>query len=435
MTEDSQFSLLVVDDTPDNLRLLKTLLGSQGYDVRLAPSGAMAIDFARENPPDLILLDVLMPEMSGFQVCETLKQDGRTRDIPVIFLSALSETEEKVRGFKLGAFDFITKPFQGEEVLARVRTQLSILCLQRELRQKNAQLERRASELVETRERLVQAAHVAGRAEIASTVLHDLGNALNSMFIGAERLCETCSDTHMIEFLGRVAWMLDEHKDDLGRFFQSDERARKLPEVLVKLHRGFDERNQNVRKELADLRDLVGRVDHILAAQQEHAQGVEAWQNDDVNAMIHGLLDFRRESMEQAGIDVVTQLENLPHIPVQRAKITTVLNHLIKNALTALERVEFKNHPKRLTIETALTADGDFVQIRIADNGCGLDSAEVEHLFRQGFSTTGGHGFGLHYCANVISEIGGKVDLMSDGPGKGAECRLHVPTAPRQRTT
>ncbi|HEY9806850.1 MAG TPA: response regulator, partial [Candidatus Obscuribacterales bacterium] len=118
------FSILVVDDTPDNLRLLVGLLSAQGYKIRPVTSGKMALSAAQGMPPDLILLDINMPEMNGYQVCEKLKADPRTHDIPVIFFSALNDLFDKVKAFAIGGIDYITKPFQVEEVLARINTHL-----------------------------------------------------------------------------------------------------------------------------------------------------------------------------------------------------------------------------------------------------------------------------------------------------------------------
>ncbi len=107
--------ILIVDDTPANLRLLSGMLGEQGYKVRLAPNGKLALMNAQAAPPDLILLDIKMPGLSGYEVCEQLKADPRTRDIPVIFISALDQTEDKVKAFTFGGVDYITKPFRLEE--------------------------------------------------------------------------------------------------------------------------------------------------------------------------------------------------------------------------------------------------------------------------------------------------------------------------------
>ena len=134
--------VLIVDDTPANLRLLSKMLAEQGYQVRPVPDGPLALAATRAEPPDLILLDIRMPGMSGYQVCEHLKTDARTRDIPVIFISALDATQDKVKAFTAGGVDYVTKPFQVEEVLARVETHLAMRRLQKQLQDANEKMER-----------------------------------------------------------------------------------------------------------------------------------------------------------------------------------------------------------------------------------------------------------------------------------------------------
>ncbi|MEM7772853.1 MAG: response regulator [Cyanobacteria bacterium P01_A01_bin.37] len=121
--------ILIVDDQPDNLRLLSSMLTSEGYDVRRAMSGTLALRNVQTNPPDLILLDINMPELSGYDVCQTLKADLHSRGIPIIFLSASNSEHDKVKAFEVGGVDYITKPFQVREVLARVAMQLKLQTL------------------------------------------------------------------------------------------------------------------------------------------------------------------------------------------------------------------------------------------------------------------------------------------------------------------
>lgn len=137
----SKGDILLVDDTPDNLRLLSTLLGDQGYKTRKVPNGALALKVAQSAPPDLILLDVTMPDMDGYEVCQHLKADLKTANIPIIFISALDDVFDKVKAFAVGGVDYITKPFQIEEVVARLDNQLMIRHLQQQLQEKNASLQ------------------------------------------------------------------------------------------------------------------------------------------------------------------------------------------------------------------------------------------------------------------------------------------------------
>jgi len=155
-------NIIVVDDTPANLQLLTGMLKERGYKVRPVPSGKLALQAAKKDPPDLILLDIMMPEMDGYEVCERLKADERLREIPVIFISALNETMDKIRAFGVGGVDYVTKPFQFEEVNARVSTHLELQRQRRKLKENYEQLRR----LEEFRDNLVH------------MIVHDLRNPL-----------------------------------------------------------------------------------------------------------------------------------------------------------------------------------------------------------------------------------------------------------------
>jgi response regulator RpfG family c-di-GMP phosphodiesterase len=169
-----QRDIMIVDDNPDNLNLLEDMLVRQEHEVRLFPLGRLALAAAMRNPPDLILLDINMPEMNGYEVCERLKSTEELSDIPVIFLSALNEIEDKVKAFRSGAVDYVSKPFQFEEVHARVETHLKLRNLQRALKLQNEHLK----ELVDRRTEQIQLA----MEQIESTydeTLRALGAALD----------------------------------------------------------------------------------------------------------------------------------------------------------------------------------------------------------------------------------------------------------------
>jgi two-component system sensor histidine kinase/response regulator len=165
-------NILVVDDTPANLQLLTTMLKERGYKVRPVPSGELALRAIHSSPPDLILLDVTMPGMDGYEVCARIKADAALRDIPILFISALNETSDKVRAFHAGGVDYVTKPFQLEEVEARVRTHL-------ELRRKTAELERSYAQLQQL-EKL--------RQDLTHMVAHDMRSPLLSLRIAVDMI-------------------------------------------------------------------------------------------------------------------------------------------------------------------------------------------------------------------------------------------------------
>ena len=147
-------SILIVDDSRENLRLLYTILAREGYTVRLATNGSMALDSVRSAKPDLIILDIKMPGLDGYEVCRRLKADRDTEDIPVLFISGVTEIDEKMKSFAVGGIDYITKPFQAEEVLARIKVHLTIEQLQNQLKQANERLEQKVRE--RTAERVIR---------------------------------------------------------------------------------------------------------------------------------------------------------------------------------------------------------------------------------------------------------------------------------------
>ncbi|NEQ27088.1 MAG: response regulator, partial [Microcoleus sp. SIO2G3] len=179
-------NILIVDDTLENLQLLSNTLSNQGYKVRGAAKGQMAIRTARSSPPDLILLDIKMPEMDGYEVCERLKADEQTRNIPVIFISALDEVIDKVRAFQVGGVDYITKPFHVEEVLARIEHQLMIQRLSSQLQEKQNQLQEQNKQLqqeIQERQKAEQAAAAANyaKSEFLANMSHELRTPLNAI--------------------------------------------------------------------------------------------------------------------------------------------------------------------------------------------------------------------------------------------------------------
>ncbi len=177
--------LLLVDDVPTNLLLLSRILTRHGYQVQVANDGPTALQAIRQSTPDLVLLDVCMPNMDGFEVCAILKADEGTRQIPVLFVSALDELVDKIKAFKLGGADYITKPFQAGEVLARVQQQLQIAHLQRQLHQQNQQLQQANAQL---RQEIQARQEVEAQLRRANEHLERLAN-LDGLTLIANRRC------------------------------------------------------------------------------------------------------------------------------------------------------------------------------------------------------------------------------------------------------
>ena len=185
MNEESPFqkkTILVVDDEPLNRKLVRGMLTADGYQVVEAPDGQVALELAQSGP-DLILLDIMMPVLDGFETCRQLKDDPETRDIPVLFLSALPESETKVAGFRLGGLDYIGKPFDREELLARIRTHLTL----REQELKLRQYAEHLGQMVEERTRqLIHADRLATLGTLVAALAHEVNNPLQGLLGNAE---------------------------------------------------------------------------------------------------------------------------------------------------------------------------------------------------------------------------------------------------------
>ncbi len=181
-------TILVVDDMPNNVSVLFSFLSQAGFKVLVAQDGRRALQTAEQAGPDLILLDVMMPNMDGFEVCSLLKAKEQTKNIPVIFMTALVDTVDKIKGFKLGAADYLTKPIQHEEVLVRINAQLNVYKLQRQLKEKNQQLQEQTLEL-EKRNLELEA--------FARTVAHDLKNPLSAVIGLTDMLLTDCTTTNL----------------------------------------------------------------------------------------------------------------------------------------------------------------------------------------------------------------------------------------------
>jgi PAS domain S-box-containing protein len=270
-------NILVVDDTADNLRLLIYMLGNQGYRVRPATGGVMAVTAAQREPPDLVLLDVMMPDMDGFEVCKALKADERTRDIPIIFLTALDTVTDKMKAFSEGGVDYITKPFQVEEVLARIKTHLTLRRLQQDLeaqndrlREENLNRKRVQDALRESRERYRLLADY-------STDMISRQSA-EGLYLYVSPACTILLGYEVEEMMGRSLTELV-HSEDLPAIQQFIDTAPTLPEVSTITYRARRQDNQYIWLETTNKlirHPETGRIIEIIAVSRDVTERKQA---------------------------------------------------------------------------------------------------------------------------------------------------------------
>jgi two-component system cell cycle sensor histidine kinase/response regulator CckA len=400
-------TILVVDDTPANLRVLMGLLASKGYTVRAAPSGERALQFVQATLPDLILLDILMPGMDGYAVCAQLKADARTSAIPVIFLSVEHDALNKVQAFALGGVDYITKPFQAEEVLARVETHLSLVMLRKhleelvrertqELSAANDQLKAEIAERKRLETQLLQAQRMESIGQLAGGIAHDFNNLLTAITGYAELLRSTLSPD-------------DPAQHDLDEIVRAAERAATLTRQLLAFAR-----KQFIEPQVLNLNDLLL----------------------DTNKLVRRLIG---EDIDL----VVVPAPNLGYVKVDTNQIEQVLVNMAVNARHAMP------HGGKLTIETRNVVldqhearqyidlpPGAYVSLAVSDTGIGMDRATQAHIFEPFFTTKGpgeGTGLGLAMCYGIVKQHSGDIAIDSE-VGCGTTFKIYLPRVAQAAT-
>jgi two-component system, sensor histidine kinase and response regulator len=373
--------ILIVDDTPENLQILCDLLIARGYAVRAAPDGKFALNFVQKQLPDLILLDVLMPELNGYDVCQQLQADERTREIPVIFLSALGEIDDKIKGFTVGGVDYITKPFQAEDVLARVDTHLSLRRVRQELQQ----------ELIDRRqvEQALLEAN-ASKDKFFSIIAHDLRNPFTSLLGLTEVLVEN---------------------------FERYDGA-KIKLMLTHLH--------SASKTLYDLlKNLLewSRLERGLLTPEPTKISLTSMVNMAMQVLADNAArkEIRLKNLLPAECTVYADLK----------MIQTVIRNLLSNAL--------KFTPTGGVVTISARQQTHEVEITVADTGVGIPPENLSHLFRidtktssQGTAGEEGTGLGLILCKELVEKNGGAIHVESE-PSRGSRFWFTLPCQPRAK--
>lgn len=433
MSHSTPARILVVDDHPDNLDLLEVVLERQNYQVFRAASGTEALNCVVDISPDLILLDIMMPDMDGYEVCEHLKKKTETQNIPVLFISALNDARDKVRAFQVGGMDYITKPFQIKEVLARVAHHLMIRRLQQDLAVQNAQLQAEIEarkqvelELTQKRDRLEKALQDLNRAQVqmiqtekmsslgqlVAGVTHEINNPIN--FIQGN-LSHTASYTQQLL--------------DLIAAYQSA-----FPELPASL------RSQTQAMDLdfirADLPKLISSMEIGTARIVAIVQSLQVFSRLDESALqcadIHDgiesallLLQHRFAANGlRSDVEICREYGRLPSVECYAGQLNQVFMHLLSNALDALDEagrrmaIEASGMPASqmppLTIKIITKLlDNHWIQVQIRDTGLGIPDAIRSRMFDPFFTTKPigkGTGLGLSTSYQIIQvQHGGRI--------------------------
>ncbi len=448
----SNGNLLIVDDMPDNLRLLSGMLTQQGYEVRSAISGTAALMAVDAMHPDLILLDINMPQMNGYELCQTLKMDAETREIPIIFLSALSDVIDKVKAFQVGGVDYITKPFQIEEMVARIESQLSLRRMQLALRDKNDQLKQEIDErqqveaalrkseyqlkqqtiqlqetlthLQQAQAQLVQSEKMSSLGQLVAGVAHEINNPIN--FIHGN-LAPARTYT---EGLLKLVALYQDHVEDVPtaiahqvdlidlEFVQQD-----LPRLLASMQVGTD----RIREIVRSLRNF-SRLDEAEKKAVDLHEGLES------TLLI--LSDRFKHPAHSSSIQLIKDYGDLPLIECYPGPLNQVFMNILVNALDAVEESLMQGKAATIgknsgwiRVRTDVTED-DHVRITISDNGCGMTKTVQQRLFDPFFTTKPigkGTGMGMAISYQIITERHQGRLICSSDLNQGTEFMIEIP--------
>lgn len=404
-------TILIVDDLPANLSVMVDHLETYGFQVLVAQDGEEALQRSEFASPDLILLDVTMPGMDGFEVCRRLKQIPATRQIPVIFMTALTDTASTVTGFEAGAVDYITKPFKIAEVLARVNTHLAAQAMRRQLLRHNVELSELNAKLSTAQAQLVQSEKLASIGQLAAGVAHEINNPIGfiSCNVGTlknyhDRLFEMLAAYEGAESLLKspelAAILRDLRQRTELEFIKED-----IPSLMTEMKEGIDRVQQIVR----DLRDF-SRVDCN-----------PDWQWANLHKGIDSTLNIISYEIK-CKADITKDYGQIPDIECLPSQLNQVIMNLALNAAEAMG-----TERGRITIRTGV--EGDHVWIEMADTGAGIPSKNLPRIFDPFFTTKPvgkGTGLGLSLSYGIIQKHQGRIDVQSE-VGRGTTFRIVLP--------
>jgi len=377
----TDMTILIVDDLSDNLKVLYNTLNVAGYNISMAKTGQQALNHINDHQPDLILLDITLPDINGLDVCRTIKRDKTTEKIPVIFISASTDTGDVIKGFEAGCVDYICKPFVEAEVLARVKTHLTLKCL-------HENLEHRVAERTEALEKAKNLAETASQAktQFLTRMTHEFKTPLNSILGFAQLLEQQILDGETEELFISRKYILDSG------------------------------------------RHLLGMVEDVLdIADIENQQLKLSLENIHVDEVVKAAISSVKELADDSGISITFTSSTLKVI-ANKGRLIQVIKNLLSNA------IKFNVEQGFVDIDVQIVNPYQ-VEISIKDTGVGILPEEQKSLFmpftRLSYAETQeipGIGLGLSQSKYLISEMNGHINFHSQ-IGQGSVFSIRLPKA------
>lgn len=366
----SDFTILIVDDVDANVLLLKLLISKAGFKTLTASNGREALEVVNKSDPDLILLDIMMPDMDGYEVAKVLRGTPERCDIPIIFLSALNSSEDIVKGFKLGAADYVSKPFNKDELLIRINHQISLIAAKRTISKQTEELRKT----------------ILGRDKLYAVIAHDLRSPVASIRMVMNAL------------------VFNIEKDSISP---------DMYELLTMANRLTDECYILLDNLLKWTKSQTGKLKTVFQ------DGVE------LSDLIYGVLEVSRSVAELKNINIKFEPTEKVVATVDIDMIKTVMRNLISNA------IKFSNEGS--DVEIKMVKELNRVIISVIDNGTGISEDGQEKLFKVdvhytsfGTNNEEGSGLGLLICKDFVQRNGGEL-WFSSKEGEGSVFSFDIP--------
>ncbi len=391
------YTILIIDDNPTNLGVAVNYLEDSGLTILVSLNGESGVKRAKYASPDIILLDVLMPGIDGFETCDRLKADQQTQDIPVIFMTALSSTEDKLKGFEVGAVDYVTKPIQPEEVLARITTHLRIQALTKELKQQTQELSQALDSLKVTQNQLIESEKMAALATLVAGVAHEINTPVGIGITAASTLADETESFIQTFEQGKLK------RSTLNNYLEIATESSEL--ILSNLHRAGE---------------LVQSFKQVAVDQSSQEMRTFA-----VKPYIEEILS-----------SLVPQLKKKPHTLTVEGDETLILYsypgafaQIVTNlVLNSIIHGYQPGESGKLNFQ--VTRQGDQVIVEYTDDGCGIVKDNLKRIFEPFFTTArhqGGSGLGLHIVYNlVVQKLQGTIKAESE-VGVGTQFLMTFP--------
>ena len=428
--------IFVIDDTPENLEVVTDALTVEGYSVAAATSGKRALRRLQNYLPDLILLDIQMPGMDGFETCSAIKSDARTAHIPIIFITALSDPENIARGFTLGAVDYVTKPFQEAELLARVQTHVNLHNMNQRLEQQVAerthdleltmtQLQDALDQLKVSQLQVIQQEKMASLGNLVAGVAHEVNNPVGFLNGSISNATDYVRDLlgHLDLYQKHYPAPGDDiqgHSEDIDLDFLRGD----FPKLLASMQTASD----RIQKISASLRTFS-------RADKQHPVMANIHEGIDSTLLI---LKYRLKANEaRPEIQIIKEYGTLPLVNCFPGQLNQVFMNILANAIDMFDELaemasydELDTNPQVITIQTEWVSKSDAIAIRIRDNGKGMDKDVMDKAFDHLFTTKEvgkGTGLGLAIANQIITQTHGGSIAISSEMSMGTEFCIHLP--------